>query len=130
MSQTWQTPWWPLGMASSNSTNAPHKHGVKLYNANLFESRVRTWRRSLKYRQKWPCTNKLREMESGFKECLPPRMKGFIIKRQAKLTPGQAKHPHFYTPTRELEADMMVDAPNRIDQTDALVEQFSVTQQM
>ena len=31
-------------------------------------------------------SNKLREMESGFKELLPPKLKGFIIKRQAKLT--------------------------------------------
>ena len=45
-------------------------------------------------------------------------MKGFITKRQAKLTPDQAKHLHFYTPTRGLQADRMVDALNR----DALVE--------
>ena len=32
-------------------------------------------------------SNKIREMEGGFKERLPPKMKGFIIKRQAKLTP-------------------------------------------
>ena len=47
-------------------------------------------------------SNKLREMESGFKELLPPKLKGFIIKRQAKLTHDQAKHPHFYIPTRGL----------------------------
>ena len=41
--------------------------------------------------------NKLREMESGFKELLPPKLKGFIIKR---------------------------DALNRPDQTDTLVEQI------
>ena len=69
-------------------------------------------------------SNKLREMESGFKELLPPKLKGFIIKRQAKLTHDQAKHLHFYIPTRGLEADKMVDAPNRLDQTDALVEQI------
>ena len=34
-------------------------------------------------------------MESGFKELLPPKLKGFIIKRQAKLTHDQAKHLHF-----------------------------------
>ena len=68
-------------------------------------------------------SNKLRKMESGFKELLPPKLKGFIIKRQAKLTHDQAKHLHFYTPTR-LEADKMVDALNRLDQTDALVEQI------
>ena len=44
-------------------------------------------------------SNKLREMESGFKECLPQKMKGFIIKRQAKLTLDQAKHLLFFTPT-------------------------------
>ena len=33
-------------------------------------------------------------------------------------------HLHFYTPTRGLEADKMVDALNRLDQTDALVEQI------
>ena len=69
-------------------------------------------------------SNKLREMESGFKELLPPKLKGFIIKRQAKLTHDQAKHLHFYTPTRGLEADKMVGALNRLDQTDALVEQI------
>ena len=69
-------------------------------------------------------SNKLREMESGFKELLPPEMKGFIIKRQAKLTHDQANQLHFYTPTRGLEADTMVDALNRLDQTDALVEQI------
>ena len=69
-------------------------------------------------------SNKLREMESGFKEILPPKLKGFIIKRQAKLTHDQAKHLHFYIPTRGLEADKMVDALNRLDQTDALVEQI------
>ena len=63
-------------------------------------------------------------MERGFKELLPPRLKGFIIKRQAKLTHDQAKHLRFYIPTRGLEADMMVDALNRLDQTDALVEQI------
>ena len=51
-------------------------------------------------------------------------MKGFIIKRQAKLTIDKVKHPHFYTPTRGLEADKMVDLLNRLDQTDALVEQI------
>ena len=44
--------------------------------------------------------NILREMESDFKGYLPPKMKGFIIKRQAKLTPDQAKQLHFYMPTR------------------------------
>ena len=67
-------------------------------------------------------SNKLREMESGFKELLPPKLKGFIIKRQAKLTHDQAKHLHFYIPTRGLKADKMVDALNKLDQTDALVE--------
>ena len=65
-------------------------------------------------------SNKFREMESGFKEILPPKLKGFIIKRQAELTHDQAKHLHFYIPTRGLE----VDALNRLDQTDALVEQI------
>ena len=46
-------------------------------------------------------SNKLREMESGFKELLPPKLKGFIIKRQAKLTHDLAKHLHFYIPTRD-----------------------------
>ena len=46
------------------------------------------------------------------------------MKRQAKLTHDQAKHLHFYIPTRRLEADKMVDALNRLDQTDALVEQI------
>ena len=63
-------------------------------------------------------------MESGFKEIIPPKLKGFIIKRQAKLTHDQAKHLHFYIPTKGLEADKMVDALNRLDQTDALVEQI------
>ena len=101
----------------------------------------RIWRQSLKYRQNWPCTkrrglrkglveytsrisNKLREMESGFKELPPPKLNGFIIKRQAKLTHDQAKHLHFYIPTRGLEADKMVDALNILDQTDSLVEQI------
>ena len=66
-------------------------------------------------------SNKLREVESGFKELLPPKLKGFIIKRPAKLTHDQAKHLHFCIPTLELEADKMVDALNRLDQTDALV---------
>ena len=63
-------------------------------------------------------------MESGFKELLPPKLKGFIIKRQAKLTHDQAKHLHFYMPTRGLEADKIVDALNRLDKTDAPVEQM------
>ena len=63
-------------------------------------------------------------MESGFKELLPPKLKCFIVKRQTKLTHDHAKHVHFYIPTRGLEADKMVDAPNRLDQTDALVEQI------
>ena len=69
-------------------------------------------------------SNKLREMESGFKELLPPELKGFIMKRQAKLTHDQAKHLLFQKPTRGLKADKMVDALNRLDQTDALVEQI------
>ena len=69
-------------------------------------------------------SNKLREMESGFQEFLPPKLKGLMIKRQAKLTHDQAKHLHFYIPTRELEAEKMVDALSRLDQTDALVEQI------
>ena len=68
-------------------------------------------------------SNKLREMESGFKELLPQKLKCFIIKRQAKLTHDQAKHLHFYIPMRGFEADKMVDALNRLDQTDVLVEQ-------
>ena len=67
--------------------------------------------------------NRIREMENSLKECLPPKMRGFIIKRQAKLTPDQAKHFHFDMPARRLEADRMVEAFNRFDQTDALVEQ-------
>ena len=63
------------------------------------------------------------ELESGFKELLPPTLKGPIIKRQAKLTHDQANHLHFCTPMRGLVADKMVDALNRLDQTDALVEQ-------
>ena len=51
-------------------------------------------------------------------------MKGFIVKRQAQLTPDHAKHLHFDTPTRGLEADKIVDALNRLDQTDPLVEQI------
>ena len=69
-------------------------------------------------------SNKLREMESGFKELLPSKLNGFIIKGQAKLTLDQAKHLHFYILTRGLEADKMVEALNRLDQTDALVEQI------
>ena len=69
-------------------------------------------------------SKKLCEIESGFKELLPSKLKGFIIKRQAKLTHDQAKHLHCYIPTRGLEADKMVDALNRLDQTDALVEQI------
>ena len=63
-------------------------------------------------------------MESGFKELLPSKLKGFIIKRQAKLTHDQAKHLHFYIPTRRVKADKIVDALNRLDQTDALMEQI------
>ena len=62
-------------------------------------------------------------MENNLREFLPKKMKGFIIKRQAKLTPDQAKHVHFDMPARRLEADRMVEALNRFDQTDALVEQ-------
>ena len=62
-------------------------------------------------------------MENSLKECLPPKMRGFIIKRQAKLTPDQAKHFHCDMPARRLEADRMVEAFNRFDQTDALLEQ-------
>ena len=40
------------------------------------------------------------------------------------MTHDQAKHLHFYIPTRGLEADKMVDALNRLDQTDALVKQI------
>ena len=69
-------------------------------------------------------SNTIREMEGGFKERLPPKMKGFIIKWQAKLTPDQAKHPHFCTPTRGLDADDLVDVLNRLDQTDAVVLQI------
>ena len=45
-------------------------------------------------------SNKIREMEGGFTECLPPKMKSFVIRRQAMLTPDQAKHLHFFTPTK------------------------------
>ena len=97
---------------------------------------------SQKYRPKWHCTKRRGhrkelswssryESATGFvrwrnslKKCLPPKMKGFIIKRQAKLTLDQAKHFHFYMPTRELEADRVVEALNRLDHTDALVEQI------
>ena len=63
-------------------------------------------------------------MESGVKELLPPKLKCFIIKREAKLTHDHAKHVHFYIPTRGLEADKMVDDLNRFDQTDAVVERI------
>ena len=51
-------------------------------------------------------------------------MKGFIIKRQAMLTPDQAKHFQFYMTTSGLEVDRTMEALNRLDQTDALVEQI------
>ena len=60
-------------------------------------------------------SNRIREMENSLKECLPPKMRGFIIKRQAKLTPDQAKHFHFDMPARRLEADRIVEAFNRFD---------------
>ena len=66
----------------------------------------------------------IREMVSGFKECLPPKMKRFIVKRPPKLTPDQTMHLHFYMPTRGLEAVRMVDALDRVDHTDALVVQI------
>ena len=66
----------------------------------------------------------MREMESGLKECLPPKMKGFITKRQAMLTPDQSVHFQFFMAARRLEADRMVEALTRLDQTDALVEQI------
>ena len=74
-------------------------------------------------------SNKLREMESGFKVLLPPKVKGSIIKRQAKLTHDQAKHLHFYIPTRGLEADRMVDALNRLDRRIRLWNKYSETEQ-
>ena len=64
--------------------------------------------------------NRIREMKNSLNECLPPKMKGFFIKRQAKLTPDQAKHFRFDMPARRLEADRMVEAFNRFDQTYAL----------
>ena len=36
--------------------------------------------------------NRIRVVESGFNGYLPSTMEGFIMKRQAKLTPDQAKH--------------------------------------
>ena len=66
--------------------------------------------------------------DSGFKELLPPKLKGFTIKRQAKLTHDEAKHLHFYMPTRGVEADKAVDALERLDQTDAPVEQILETE--
>ena len=75
-------------------------------------------------------SNELREMESGFKVLLPPKLNSFNIKRQAKLTHDQAKHLHFYIPTtRGLEANKTVDALNRLDLTDAHVEQNTHRQQ-
>ena len=41
-------------------------------------------------------SNKIREMDGGFTECLPPKMKSFVIRRQGMLTPDQAKHLHFF----------------------------------
>ena len=73
-------------------------------------------------------SNKLREVESGFKQSLRPKLKGFIIKRQAMLTHDHAKRLHFYIATRGLEADKMVDALNRLDQTDALWNKYSETE--
>ena len=69
-------------------------------------------------------SNRIRDRANSLKELLPPKMKGFIIKRQVQLTQDQAKHFHVYLPTRGLEADRMVEALNRLDQTDALVEQI------
>ena len=44
-----------------------------------------------------------------FQRASSAKIEGFIIKRQAKLTHDQAKHLHFYIPTRGLEADKMID---------------------
>ena len=46
------------------------------------------------------------------------------MKQQANLTPDQAKHFHFFMPARGLEADRVVEALNRLDRSDALVEQI------
>ena len=63
-------------------------------------------------------------MESGFNELLPPKLKGFIIKRQAKLTMTK-RSIYISTYQRgDSRQTKMVDALNRLDQTDALVGQI------
>ena len=46
------------------------------------------------------------------------------MKRQAMLTRDQAKHFQFDMTTSGLEVDRIMEALNRLDQTDALVEQI------
>ena len=71
------------------------------------------------YRQTLPCTsrrglqkerlwNTRHESATNFvrwrvvsKSFFRQKLKGFIIKRQAKLTHDQAKHLHFYVPTMD-----------------------------
>ena len=65
---------------------------------------------------------KIREMEAAVGATLPPKIKGFIIKRQARMTPDQLKTIHFWNPTHVMEADKLVASITRLDQPDALVE--------
>ena len=64
---------------------------------------------------------KLTEFENAIGKKIPPNMKGFIIKRQSRLTSDYEKLFHLHNMSRLLPADQMIKALCRLDQTPALV---------
>ena len=59
---------------------------------------------------------KLAEFEQAIEETLPPKIKGFIIKRQAKLTTEHEKHLHVHGIPRLQEAEKTIATLCALDQ--------------
>lgn len=64
---------------------------------------------------------KLAEFEAAIKEEIPPKIKGFIIKRQARLTSDHEKHLHAHGIPRLQTADKTVETLCSLDQKYQLV---------
>ena len=67
-------------------------------------------------------TSRLRDLERSLDEQIPPKLKGYIIKRQASLTKEHRKAIHLWHPGWTPTADKVIELLTRLDQPDALVD--------
>ena len=67
-------------------------------------------------------TIRLGDLERSLDEQIPPKLKGYIIKRQASFTEEHRKAIHLWHPGWTPTAEKFIELLTRLDQPDALVD--------